>query len=196
MRLQAEPPLRVRRQYSIARAVFSARRAVHRLQEEVLKGEVGEALGRSIGLRIDQLQLVAAALSSSASALGLTQIQSMPAGGDGAVGLDGDLETAAWSASISAVIELQQRLAAGAARRSGRHGAGPLRGNGFGELVGGRKPAATVPSMPTKSVSQNVQTAVARSCSRPLQRLQPAKRRKTAGRPAARPRLAACRTSP
>ena len=40
------------------------------------------------------------------------------------------------------------------------------------------------PSMLTKSVSQKVQTAPARSCSRPLHRLQPAKRRNTAGRSA------------
>ena len=39
------------------------------------------------------------------------------------------------------------------------------------------------PSVSTKSVSQKVQTAVALSASRPLQRLQPAKRQKTAGRP-------------
>ena len=43
------------------------------------------------------------------------------------------------------------------------------------------------PSVPTKSVSQKVQTAVARSRSSPLHRLQPAKRRKTAGRPACPP---------
>src|SRR5580698_10647849 len=39
------------------------------------------------------------------------------------------------------------------------------------------------PLVPTKSVSQKVQTAVARSASRPLQRLQPAKRQNTAARP-------------
>ena len=42
----------------------------------------------------------------------------------------------------------------------------------------------SVPSVPTKSVSQKRQMALARSCSRPLQRLQPAKRQNTAGRPA------------
>ena len=39
------------------------------------------------------------------------------------------------------------------------------------------------PSVPTKSVSQNWQIAEARSRSRPLQRLQPVNRKKTAGRP-------------
>ena len=39
------------------------------------------------------------------------------------------------------------------------------------------------PSVPTKSVSQKLQIAVSRSLSRPLQRLHPAKRQKTAGRP-------------
>jgi bifunctional enzyme CysN/CysC len=42
----------------------------------------------------------------------------------------------------------------------------------------------SVPSVPTKSVSQNWQVASARSCSRPLQRLQPEKRQNTAARPA------------
>src|SRR5205814_283346 len=45
------------------------------------------------------------------------------------------------------------------------------------------------PSVPTKSVSQNVHWALARSSSRPDQRLQPAKRRKTA-------RLPDCTPSP
>ena len=40
-----------------------------------------------------------------------------------------------------------------------------------------------VPSVPTKSVSQNWHTALLRSSSRPDQRLQPANRQKTAGRP-------------
>ena len=40
------------------------------------------------------------------------------------------------------------------------------------------------PSVPAKSVSQNWHTASARSRSRPLHKLQPAKRQKTAGRPA------------
>src|SRR6476620_7348136 len=47
----------------------------------------------------------------------------------------------------------------------------------------------SVPSVPTKSVSQNWQVAPARSCSRALQRLQPEKRQNTAARPA-------CATSP
>jgi hypothetical protein len=43
------------------------------------------------------------------------------------------------------------------------------------------------PSVPTNSVSQKRHSALARSSSRPLQRLQPEKRQKTAGRPARRP---------
>src|ERR1043166_5883380 len=43
------------------------------------------------------------------------------------------------------------------------------------------------PSVPTKSVSQNRQTASARPSSRPLQRLHPAKRQNTAGLPALAP---------
>ncbi|MNT41912.1 hypothetical protein D3C72_1782960 [compost metagenome] len=40
------------------------------------------------------------------------------------------------------------------------------------------------PSVPMKSVSQKVQAALARSLSRPVQRLQPANRQNTAARPA------------
>ena len=45
----------------------------------------------------------------------------------------------------------------------------------------------SVPSVPKKSVSQKLQTALARSCSRPDHRLQPAKRQNTAGLPALAP---------
>ena len=45
----------------------------------------------------------------------------------------------------------------------------------------------SVPSVPTKSVSQKRQTALARSCSRPDHKLHPAKRQNTAGRPACAP---------
>jgi len=43
------------------------------------------------------------------------------------------------------------------------------------------------PSVPTKSVSQKSQAAAARSCARPLHKLQPAKRAKTLTRPACPP---------
>ena len=43
------------------------------------------------------------------------------------------------------------------------------------------------PSVPTKSVSQKLQIADSRSFSRPLHRLHPAKRKKTAGRPVCTP---------
>jgi len=79
-------------------------------------------------------------------------------------------------------VQLQQRLAAG----EDDVAVG-------GVLAPAARPAASAnlpppwPSVPTKSVSQKVQAAPARSLSRPVQRLQPAKRQKTAARPACAP---------
>src|SRR5471030_3006635 len=86
---------------------------------------------------------------------GLTQIQSTPAG-TGKVPL------------VSMAISKPTACIAAISSRS--------------SCSSGLPPAS--PSVPTKSVSQNWQTALARSLSRPVHRLQPAKRQNTAGRPA------------
>jgi hypothetical protein len=57
---------------------------------------------------------------------------------------------------------------------------GHFAGDGIGEAFGCREFAAAGSEVPTKSVSQNLHTALLRSSSRPLHRLQPAKRRNTA----------------
>ena len=132
-----------------------------------------------------------------APALGLTQIQSRPAG----AAIVPLVSTAiskprACSASMSGSVDLQQRLAAGAddeALAGLAH-----RPASFAQLAAAKASAEANlppprPSMSAKSVSQNLQMADARSASRPDHRLQPAKRQKTAGARSARPRLAACR---
>src|SRR5438132_11167807 len=60
VRLQGQPPTRMREAVvdRLAR-VGLARGTVHRLQEEVVEGESLEALGRRLGLREHELQLVA-----------------------------------------------------------------------------------------------------------------------------------------
>jgi len=61
-------------------------------------------------------------------------------------------------------------------RQNGPVRMAPARGDAVGERFGIRVAAPSVPSVPTKSVSQNAQTARARSASRPDHKLQPAKR--------------------
>jgi hypothetical protein len=68
-------------------------------------------------------------------------------------------------------------------RREVRHIDRAATSNGLSQIVRRLKGPPPDPSVPTKSVSQNRQTEVARSSSRPDHRLQPANRQKTAGRP-------------
>ena len=94
-------------------------------------------------------------------------------------------------ASTSGVVELQQRLAAGAHHQRPGVDPGarrPRRDHGVGQR---RRPWRSGPppgpSVPTKSVSQNRHTAPARWRSWPLHRLQPANRQNTAGPPGVGP---------
>ena len=173
------------------RGVASRARAVHRLQEEVLEVERLEPLRLGARLRIDELQFVAARSTSGASAFGLTQIQSMPAGGgERAVGLDGDAEARARAARRSAA----RRAAAAARRRCTRRSAGAARrvGPARRDRIRQRRRPSRTCRRPGRRCRRNRcrrnrQTAPARSSSRPDHRLQPAKRRNTAGVPAFAP---------
>ena len=124
--------------------------------------------------------------TTSAPALGLTQTQSTPARhGPGAVGLDGDLEAGGVQRVDELVVELQQSARRRCRRRS--RGAGRRARTTRTWAASASAPRNVPPpgpSVPTKSVSQNRHTAVARCSSRPVQRLQPVKRQNTAGRPA------------
>src|SRR5438105_14884943 len=96
MRLQAEPPLRMAQAIlDRARRVLYHVRAVHWLQREPFEIEVGKGLRRRVGLRVDQLQLLAAADHEVRAGLraGANPVQAVR-GTEGAVGLDADGEAA------------------------------------------------------------------------------------------------------
>ena len=129
--------------------------------------------------------------TTSVPALGLTQIQSIPARRRQCpVRFDRDPEAARMQRVDQRRVELQHGLAAGDRPPAARPRPPPQRFDlvrqRFGRLANLPPPS---PSVPTKSVSQKRHCAVARSCSRPLHRLQPAKRRNTA-------RLPDCTPSP
>ena len=122
-----------------------------------------------------------------APALGLTQIQSSPGGGASVPLVSTAIsKPAAWRAS-TARVELQQRLPAGAdheaaALRLGR----PGRGDGSASSSArGEPPAAGSVGAHEVGVAEPADGG-ARSSSRPVQRLHPANRQKTAGRPVVR----------
>ena len=89
--------------------------------------------------------------------MGLTQIQSMPRRDDGAVGLDSDLEASCVQLADQWIIQLKQRLASGANDQwpGTAARAEPLRQHHIGERVSAVNCLPSVPSVPTKSVSQS-----------------------------------------
>ncbi len=106
---------------------------------------------------------------NSASALGLTQIQSMPGGGRSVPLVSMAIsKPSAWSAAINGFVQLQQRLAAGADDiRPARADLGAIaRRPPRQRSLHPRNFPPPGPSIPTKSVSQNLQTA---SCAIPLE---------------------------
>src|SRR6185437_8380453 len=122
------------------RRVARALRPVHRLQEEMAERQRLEIFGRDAFLWKHQLQLVAGAERERRARLGADADPIEPAGRRaGAVGLDRDGEALGMERLDERLVELQQRLAAGAddeARRRalGRPGApdraGEIRGRG------------------------------------------------------------------
>ena len=147
-----------------------------------------------IGLRVDELELLAAREGERSVGLG-AHAQVIDAGRGQAA--------CRWSrrrprSRAHAARRRQRRRAAAAARRPCRRRADVRRARDRRRRPAsararhrrGRQRRRSAPPSgptPTKSVSQNWQTASCRSSSRPVQRLQPLKRQKTAGRPAFRP---------
>ena len=154
----------------------------------------GERLQNSLrfgaGLRINQFQLVAGALHELGAGLG-ADADPVEAPGAATVPLVSTAisKSCACSASISAAIHLQQRLAAGADHEALACSAvgGPRCLTAAARARQPRNFPPPGPLVPAKSVSQNWQIAEARSASRPDHRLQPAKRQKTAARPVCAP---------
>src|SRR5579872_2718513 len=89
-------------------------RAIHGLQQTIIEGKVHKALGRRIGLRIDQFQFVAAPDFEAGPSLGADAdpINALRRR-QRAIGLNGDAELAIMQRADERVIDLKQRLAAG-----------------------------------------------------------------------------------
>ena len=146
----------------------------------------------ALRLRIDQLQLVAPS-AARAARRPWADADPVDARGRGlrAVGLDRDLEAAGVQRVDQAVVELQQRLAAGAHHKRPRARHAPRAASARAMRVGQRRRRRRTARRrgrrcPRSRCRRSWQTACARSSSRPVHRLQPAKRQNTAGRPALR----------
>ena len=98
-----------------APSILVALRTIHGLQEEMLKVEILEALRLGARLRKDQLQFVAGAQDEIASSF---RADAHPVDTtwrrEGAVRFDRDIEFKLVEFSNYVLIELEQRLAAGA----------------------------------------------------------------------------------
>ena len=197
MGLQAQPPLRMREAVLDGRAgVRVAVGSVHRLQEEVREVEVLDTARAD--RRLLRVRRASARRRDSSDQVGLRlRADADPVerrAGTGRVPL---VSMATVNPACVQRVDQPARRAAAAARRRCRRRSGSVAGCGRPRPLdcycrGQHRPRCANcpppgPSVPTKSVSQNWQMAVARSPSRPVHRLQPAKRQNTAGRPACAP---------
>jgi hypothetical protein len=162
--------------------IFRARRSVHRLKKEMPERQPLAALRIFISSPLR--------CTSLAPALGLTQIQSSSGGASIVPFVSTAISNPrAWRASMSGPSNCSS-------------GSPPVHTTNFlpwpscsgqADAIASASGAALEklpppgPFTPTKSVSQNWQTAVARSFSRPDHRLHPANRQNTAARPACAP---------
>src|SRR5258707_7087392 len=137
VRLHAEaPPGMAQAVVDGARGVLGHVRAIHRLQREPLEGKTEVVLRRCALLRIDQLQFVTPAYHEIGAGFRADANPVHALGrGDRAIGLDADRKAARMQRVDQRRIHLQQRLAAGQDHVAIGVAAGPLRGNGIGELV-------------------------------------------------------------
>src|SRR6266404_59959 len=144
VRLQAEPPLRVVQAIlNRARSIFDHVGPVHRLQRKAFKLKIGERLRHRGRLRINQLELMAAAYSQLRAGFRADANPVHAVGRvDCAVGFDADGKAARVQRLDQRGIDLQQRLAAGQDRKAIGRRSRPLRGDGVGKFFG-RRVAAT-----------------------------------------------------
>ncbi len=155
----------------------------------MLESKPGEVFRVESRLRKDELQLVAGARTSGAPAFGLTQIQSRPSGGMSVPLVStAQAEAPRMDRGDQVRVELQQRLAAGEDHEGAVARSIPFTRNRFGKRLGiletRRRPARRCRRNPYR---RSRIPRFARSASRPDQRLQPAKRQKTAARPLCAP---------
>ena len=110
-----QAPLRMGQAISAAARCSLRARDCPSAAEKNAESRAPRSVPAAHGLGIDQLQFVAASQHLFASALGLTQIQSMPGGGNMVPLVSiADLETALMQRVDQRAIQLQQGLAAGA----------------------------------------------------------------------------------
>ncbi|AFK63211.1 hypothetical protein TKWG_16290 [Advenella kashmirensis WT001] len=181
--------------HAVLHRVFSggqATRPVHGLQEKMRKIQGFKALRRGIRLQKDKFQFVALRLNQWIVALRAhTDPVDSRRCGQRAIGFYGNLEAFGMDRVDKSDIQLQQRFAAGKYNIA-RTAFGPqVLASVVARVAALANLPPPMPLVPTKSVSQNVQAAVARSISRPDHKLHPANRQKTAARPLAPLRLAA-----
>ena len=188
MRLYGKPPARIFKTIPKSCLLMGGFICiVQRLQAKDIKIQIHKVFGRVLRLRIDEFYSCPSRCKRGASAFGETQIQSSPAGALTVPFVStATLKPAAWKASIKSVSSCSS-------------GSPPVQTTHFCPPLGQCLPAASTklaavlnlpplgPSVPIKSVSQNLQTASARAGSSPLQRLHPAKRKNTAGNPVCAP---------
>ena len=178
-------------QYATASSVFAASRGPSiGCKKKCLKPQPLKLHWDRTHLRINQLQLVSAALHQSCASLGAhaNPVQSRRRR-NRSIGFHRNLKSARMQRLNQGRIHLQQRLAARANHKplASAPSSGHLCATAAASASAESNFPPPAPSTPTNSVSQNRHTAVARSASRPDHKLHPANRQNTAARPACAP---------
>lgn len=186
MGLHAESPARMIQVVSwTAWEVFSRGSAVHRLEEPVSEVEVGDVLRWKARLGVDELELVAACEDEFRTCFRNSRTPSRdPEGGSGSVRLYGDPEPVVMESVDCVVVELEEWFAAGADDEALSVGVpAEAAATATARSLAVLNFPPPVPSVLTKSVSQTGRRRSTSCSSRPVQRLHPVKRQKTAGLP-------------
>ena len=148
--LNAQPPARVRHTVVDGKSrVLVDARPIHRLEKKMIELELLEFLGRRAPLRVDELELVARLLNQTRTGF---RTDADPVYGSWrvsrAIRLDCHTEPTLVEAVNQRLIELQQRLAAGADDKALVIAvAAPRAGNGVGEILS-RRESSTVGTRP------------------------------------------------
>jgi hypothetical protein len=185
MRLETESPPRMRHAILDCEAsVLSHSRPIHRLKKEMVKRHILKQLRHRSRLRKYKLQFAAGCLNerrasfrAHANPIDTMRRNSRP------VRFDSNRKSSRVNCVEKLLVDLKQRLSTSANDKSVAIGiTSPRVRDCIGQLFGVANFPPSGPT-PTKSVSQNWHTALERSSSRPVQRLQPLNRQNTAALP-------------
>lgn len=136
--LNAEAPFRMSQAVSDGSArVGDDVGTVHGLKQEVIERKIRKAFGWGVGLRVNQFQFVATDDFQLRARLG-TDANPVDAfrRSQGAVGFDGDAETAAVKRAHKVIIHLQQRFSSCEHAETIGFAAGPFLLDRVGECIG------------------------------------------------------------